>query len=177
MDYADNGKGLMVPNGLVKTKGVWHGYHVRDGKVIDEWEDTNITTNQGLNHMLNVEFASTTPITSWYCGIFSGNYVPLATDTGANIVANATEATGYTSATRPAWVNAGASSQAISNAASLATFTFNATLSIYGAFLISTATKSDTAGTLYAAAQFSTVKNVVSSDQLLLNYQVSLTSS
>ena len=57
-----------------------------------------------------------------------------------------------------------------------ATFTFNATKSIYGAFLVSNATKGGTAGTLFSAARFSAAKSVVAGDQLLLTYSFTASS-
>jgi hypothetical protein len=47
---------------------------------------------------------------------------------------------------------------------------FNATKTIYGAFLISNNTKGGTSGTLFSAARFSSSKSVESTDELLLTY-------
>jgi hypothetical protein len=58
----------------------------------------------------------------------------------------------------------------ITNSASRATFTMNATKTVYGAFLVSASAKSATTGTLMAAAKFSTSKAVVDNDELLITY-------
>jgi hypothetical protein len=75
-----------------------------------------------------------------------------------------------TKTTRQAYVEAAAAAKVTTNAASKATFTFNATKTLYGAFLISDSTKGGTSGTLLAAAKFAAPKGVVATDQLLLTY-------
>ncbi len=161
--------GLIKPDGFVGI-GRYHGQIIRDGKVIDEWEDENLVVNEGLNSLLSVYFNGGTQITTWYCGVFEGNYTPVATVTAATIASASTECTAYASATRPEWVEAAPSSQSITNSASRASFVFNASKTIYGAFLVSTSTKSGTSGTLFSAARFSTSKAVVNTDELLLTY-------
>lgn len=178
MNYFDNGKGLLLPE---KQKlilgGVFEGQLIRKGKVIDEWRDHNLVVNEGLDALLNIMFHGSTQITSWYIGLFEGNYTPVATVTAATIVAAATECTAYTQSTRQAYDEAAASSQSITNSASRATFTFNASKTIYGAFLVSLATKSGTTGTLFSAAKFSTSKSVESGDELLLTYNFTAASA
>lgn len=178
MNYFDNGKGLLLPE-KQKTLigGVFEGQLIRKGKVIDEWRDHNLVVNEGLDALLNIMFHGSTQITSWYIGLFEGNYTPVATVTAATIVAAATECTAYTQSTRQAYDEAAASSQSITNSASRATFTFNASKTIYGAFLVSLATKSGTTGTLFSAAKFSTSKSVESGDELLLTYNFTAASA
>jgi hypothetical protein len=149
---------------------------VRDGEVIDRWSEHNIVVNEGLNHILGVEFNGATQIGTWYIGVFEGNYTPVATVTAATITAASTECTAYDEATRVAYDEAAPSSQSITNSASKATFTFNATKTIYGAFLVSASAKSATSGTLFSAARFSSSKAVVDDDQLLVTYTLSASS-
>lgn len=182
MDFQENGRGLMVPEHKIIMGGRFHIEHRRPmiephlgfqvWETLDEFDVENLVVNQGLNHILNVEFDGATQITQWYLGLFQGNYTPVATDTAATIAANSTEASGYTAGVRQPWVQAGASAQSITNSASRASFTFNyvSATSIYGAFLASTATISGTSGTLFSAARFSTAKSVINLDQLLLTY-------
>jgi len=178
-DYQDNGAGLLVPaqKSIISAKGIYHGLHVRDGKVIDEWEDENIVPTEGLNYFLSIGLAAGTQITSFYLAPFEANYTPVSTVTAATITAASTETTAYTSGTRVAWTAGSVSAGAVSNSASPATFTFNATKTIYGAFLISNSTKSATTGTLISASLFSSSKSVVNLDQLILTYSFTLTSS
>jgi len=157
--------------------GVFTIEHVRDGKVIDKWEEPNIVVNEGLDDLLDVHLHGSTQHTTWYIGIFEGNYTPVATDTAANIASNATESTAYTESVRQTWVEAAASGQSITNSANKATFTINATKTIYGAFLVSDSTKSGTSGVLFAATKFSASRSVVATDQLLVTYTVSAASA
>lgn len=171
MDFVPTQGGVLLPVQALQVGGVFHGTIIRDGKVIDEFEDHNLVVNEGLNTMNDIVFDAGTQITAWFLGIFEANYTPVSTVTAATIAAAATECTAYASATRPAYVPVASASQITTNAASRASFVFNATKTIYGGFLVSNATKSSTAGKLFAAAQFASPKSVVSGDELLLTYQ------
>lgn len=168
--------GLLLPSSKVLIGGVYHGQLVRDGRVIDEFEDKNLVVNEGLDSLLGIMFHNATQIGTWYMGVFSGNYTPVAGLTAATVATSATESVAYDEASRPAFNEAAATAQSITNSANRATFTFNATATIYGAFLISDATKSGTSGTLFSAARFSAAKAVVTGDQLLLAYTFSASS-
>lgn len=170
MDYIPTNAGVLMPANALQVGGVWHGQHVRDGKIIDEWEDKNLVVNEGLDALLNIMFHGSTQITTWYVGVFEGNYTPVATVTAATITSASTESTAYDETTRVEYNEAAASSQSITNSANKATFTFNASKTIYGAFLVSASAKSATTGTLFSAAAFSSAKSVVDNDQLLLTY-------
>lgn len=176
-DYKMTPGGVLVPDTGLRVGGVFLGQIVRDGKVVDEFEDHNLVVNEGLNATLNIMFNAATQITTWYVGLFEGNYTPVATVTAATIASASTETTAYTESVRQTYNEAAASSQSITNSANKATFTFNATKTIYGAFLISDSTKSGTSGTLFSAARFSSSKNVESGDQLLLTYTLTASSS
>lgn len=168
--------GVLLPALGVEVAGAYRGQIVRDGEVIDDFECPNLVVNEGLNSLLDIMFHGTTQIGTWYLGLFEGNYTPVATLTAASVTANATESIAYDESTRPAFNEAAASGQSITNSANRATFTFNATKTIYGAFLVSNSAKSGTSGVLFSAARFSTAKNVVSGDQLLLAYTFNATS-
>jgi hypothetical protein len=169
--------GVLMPSSQLKVGGKFLGQIVRQGQIIDEFEDSNLVVNEGLNSLLNIYFGGSTQITTWYLGLFEGNYTPVATVTAATITAASTECVAYDETTRREYQEASASAQSITNAANRATFTFNATKTVYGAFLVSDATKSATTGTLFSAARFSTAKAVVSGDQLLLTYNFTAASA
>lgn len=168
--YAPRASGLLTPTHEILGVGRYTGRIVRAGEVIDEFDVKNLTVNQGLNYLLGAALGAQTVITSWYIGLFSGNYTVLSTDTAASIAANATETTAYSAGARQVWTPAGPTAQSITNSASQATFTFNSNATVYGAFLISSATISGTTGTLFSGAQFGSSKSAVSGDQLLLTY-------
>jgi hypothetical protein len=175
MNYKNNGRGLLVP-AKAAIGGRFIGAIVRKGEIVEEFADDNLIVNQGLNDILNCYLNAGSQTTSWFLGIFQGNYTPVSTDTASSIAGNSTECSSYSSATRPAWSPAAPSGQSITNAANRATFTFNAGVTVYGAFLISNNTIGGTSGVLLAAAQFGTPKSVVSSDQLLITYQLNASS-
>lgn len=170
MSYVESAGGVLLPDNRLTIGGTFHGEIVRNGEVIDEFEDHNLVVNEGLNHLLDVLLHGSTQVSTWYLGVFEANYTPVATVTAATITSASTECTTYDEATRVAYNEAAASSQSTTNSANKATFTFNATKTIYGAFLVSASAKSATTGTLFSAAAFSTSKSVVSGDQLLLTY-------
>ena len=143
-----------------------------DGKLIREWELDNLVVNQGLNDLLNVYLNSGSQKTQWYVGLFQGNYAPSLTDTASNWAANATEASNYTSATRPVWTPAAASAQSITNSASPASFTFNANITLYGIALVSNNVIGGTGGTLFSEAAFAAPQPVTNGSQLLVTYTV-----
>lgn len=148
----------------------WQWEHYRDGKLIDQWHETNICTDEGLNALLNIMFHASTQITTWYLLIFETDTTPAAGTTYA--VPVFTECTAYTEGTRPEFVEAAASSKSLSNSANKADFTMNATKTIYGAALVgggsAPTTKGNTAGggTMYCASKFASSKAVESTDVL-----------
>ena len=172
-NYEETESGILLPEHKVKIGGVFTTEVIRDGQSLGITEDHNIVVDEGLDHILSVIFNAGTQVTTWYVGIFEGNYTPLSTDTAANITANSTESTAYTEANRVTWTEAAPSSQQITNSASKATFTINATKTIYGAFLVSTNTKSGTTGTLMSASKFAASRAVVNLDELLITYTIS----
>lgn len=138
----------------------------------------NLVVNQGLIHALNVIFAGATPITAWCIGLFGNDVEPQAGWTGANIVANAGEVTGYSisggnTTNRPAFTVATTTTPSIGNTASQANFAFDdeASYTARGAFLISASAKGSTSGTLMAATRFAADRaGLTQPDQLGVQY-------
>lgn len=165
--------------------GVFHIEHLdKHGNVKDSWFTDNMVVNEGLNYALNVALQKTAnkpaAIGAWYVGLFSGNYTPLATVTGATIAAAATEFTGYSQATRVLWDEAdtGATAQIITNAsgtgATKATFSITAgsPTVVYGLFLAEASAKGAVTGKLWCAARFSAAKTVENGETLNISYSV-----
>lgn len=151
----------------ISVQSIWNWEHYRKGKLIDKWQERNVTTNEGLNKLLDVMFHAVSAITTWYVAIFESDTTPTATTTYA--VPVYTECTAYDEATREEFIETAASSQSITNSANRAEFTMNATKTIYGASLVSDNTKGDTAASgavLYCGSKFSSSKSVASSDVL-----------
>ncbi len=171
--YEISPDGLLFPAAGVLVGGHFTTEHIRKGKLLSISADKNTVVDEGLMDILSIVFNAGTPIPSWYVAIFGGNYTPLSTDTGAVIATNSTESGAYTETGRQAWLPAAPAANQITNSASVATFTINATTTIYGAFLISTATFGDTLGSLMAASKFAAPRPVVALDQLLITYTIS----
>lgn len=172
-------------NPRIPVSTLWGFEHYRRGAnglyLLDKWEQLNVLTDEGLNAMLNIMFHNATQIATWYIALFESNTTPLVTHTYA--VPGYTECTAYTEAARQAYVEAEASGKSITNTASKATFTFNATKTIYGAALVGGGSaptdNTDTAGggTLFASSKFADAKPVVSTDILQVTCAITLADS
>ena len=152
----------------------------KDGNL--KWKDgfTNLTTTEGLNHILDVEFHATTQVTTWYVGLVNNSPTPsyAAGDTMAQIGGTNgwTEFTTYTG-NRQAYVEAAASSGVTTNTASKAAFPITGTATIDGGFLCSAAT--GTSGILFGEGAFSSPgdRSVVSGDTLNVTITITATST
>jgi len=156
----------------------WEWEHWRDGRVIDKWVEKNITTDEGVEHAIGVQFAGSTQVTDWFVLIYNTDTTPALTMTYAT--PTFTESTHYSEATRPTWQNGAVVSKNITNSANKASFTMSTAETIYGAALVgggsAASTKNDTAGggVLYCVSDFSGgSKTVASSD--ILKVTVSIT--
>ena len=151
-----------------------------EGKLKWVAETPNLVVNVGLQYMAGVGLTSTTQITTWYIGLYGAgaSNTPAAGDTASSHT-GWTENTNYSEANRPTATFASATNanpSVVTNTASKAVFTMNATTTIGGAFLISNNTKGGTTGTLFSAADFQSPgdRSVVSGDVLNVTYQFSL---
>lgn len=153
----------------------------KDGKLKWTDESKNLVVNVGLQYMAGTALdGSTARITSWYLGLYgaASSNNPAAGDTMSSH-AGWTEVTDYTEATRPAATFVAATTanpSVVTNSASKAQFTMNATVTVGGAFLTSNNTKGGTSGTLFSAKDFSSPgdRSVVSGDVVLVTYTFSL---
>lgn len=175
-EFTGDGR-VFVPKAGIAIGGVFSYEHWRKGELLSADETKNIIVDQGLNHTLNVLGNGATQVNPWYVGIFEGNYTPVAGDTAATFPTNAVECTAYTEAGRPEFVEVASTAKSLTNLASKAVFTFNATKTIYGGFLVSVATKGSGTGTLLAASRASVSKNVITDDQLLIGYTLTIASA
>lgn len=140
--------------------------------------DHNLVTDQGINHILSVAIADGTKTSTWYMAPFAGAVDPVTSLTAATFTATQTEFLNYTSATRPAYVEA-AGTKSMTNTASPALLTINAdTQTVWGAGILSTAAKSSTSGVLLAAVRFSAVRDgLMTNDVLGLIYTLTAADS
>ena len=154
--------------------------HDKDGNLKWSADSKNLVVNAGLAYMAGTALTSVAQITSWYIGLYGAgaSNTPAAGDTMSSH-AGWTEVVPYSNATRVAATFATATTanpSVVTNSASPATFTINATATVGGAFLTSGSAKSGTTGTLFSAADFASPgdRSVVSGDILSVTYTFSL---
>lgn len=148
-----------------------------------KWQEDlpNLVVNVGLQDMNTQYFKGSTYTAAWYIGLYgaAASNNPAAGDT-ASSHAGWTEVVPYSNATRPAATFGTATTanpSVISNSASPAAYTINATSTVGGAFLISNSTKSGTTGVLFSASDFASPgdRSVASGDTLNVTYTFNLT--
>lgn len=151
----------------------------KDGLLKWEAESQNLVVNGGLQYMAGTALTSTAQITTWYIGLYGAgaSNTPAAGDTMSSH-AGWTEVTPYAGA-RPAATFAAATNanpSVVTNSASPASFSINATQTVGGAFLVSNSTAGGSTGTLFSAADFQSPgdRSVVSGDTLNVTYTFSL---
>jgi hypothetical protein len=154
----------------------------RDSEGNLKWSDAlhNLVVNVGLQDMNAKYFSGTTYTATWFIGLYGAgaSNTPNSGDTAASH-AGWTEITPYSNATRPACTFGTASTadpSVITNTASPAAFTINATATVGGAFLISNNTKGGSTGILFSASDFAAPGDrvVASGDVLNVTYTFSL---
>ena len=164
--------GLFVPRERLLINGV---FKVSKRGEVEECSP-NLVVDEGLDYILNAAIGDASVISTWYIAPFSGDVTVLATWTAADFASAATEWTLYTPATRPEWVSGVVASGGVDSFVSKAEFTSTAdTQTVRGAALISSSTKSNTAGTLIAASRFPSDKNLDTGEILDVGYGLQLT--
>jgi hypothetical protein len=151
----------------------------KDGLLKWSAEESNLVVNVGLQYMAGTALTSTAQITTWYIGLYGAgaSNTPAAGDTMSSH-AGWTEVTPYAGA-RPTATFAAATNanpSVVTNSASPASFSINATQTVGGAFLVSNSTAGGSTGTLFSAADFQSPgdRSVVSGDTLNVTYTFSL---
>lgn len=155
------------------------GYYTHTINGLDKRIDKNLVVTEGRNKILDVGFNGDTQITDWFLGLATGSATPVATWTGANVVANFTEFLNYTQTTRVAWTSNGdAAAGVVANTSATARFTADTGGgTVTGAFLAEAAAKSATSGVLNSASKFTGSRVMLAGDNLDISYTLTLTSS
>jgi hypothetical protein len=180
----------IAASGLVANTGASEGAKATGKYVVEcfdkdgnlKWvaETPNLVVNVGLQYMAGVALTSTAQSTTWYLGLYgaASSNNPAAGDTMATH-GGWTEVTDYSEANRPTASFAAATNanpSVVTNTASKAVFSINATTTVGGAFLVNNNTKGGSTGTLFSAADFQSPgdRSVVSGDILNVTYTFSL---
>ncbi len=161
--------------------GRFHVEHFRDGEMIHEQWCHNHITDEGLIRILDVFLggggSNNTQTATWYVGIYNDDN-PAFDGTETYAVPVFTEDVDYVSATRPIYVEAGATAGfLVTNTASPAVFTIViGGQTIWGAALFSVSTKGDvTPGAnnrLFCCCQFTLERAVLAADVLNVTYEI-----
>jgi hypothetical protein len=138
-------------------------------RLMHKGRSKNLVPLAHLSHILATQYVAGTQVTTWFCGLINNSPSPtLSTANTAASHAAWTELTNYSESVRQTWGTA-ESGQAVSNA-SLMTFSINATVAIYGAFIISNSTKGGSTGNLGPESAFDSVQNLVNGQSLRISY-------
>lgn len=155
-----------------------HRYQVvcrnRKGEIVWTEDIHNLTTNEGLDEILDKFWKGSGYTAAFYVGLTDDSPTIAAGDTMSSHAGWA-EATGYSESVRQTLTLGTVSSQSVSNSASTADFSINATDTIGGAFITTNSTKGGTSGVLIGAAAFSVDRALADGDSLTVT--VTLTAS
>lgn len=137
--------------------------------VVNGWNDVTVV---GKNHLLDVTFGNSTPVTqvaTWYIGLINNSPTPvlsendtLASHTGWS------ELTTY-SGNRKAWDDLNTSAK-VKGTNTVSTFTFSGSGTAYGIFICAVA--SGTSGVLWATGAFDSTVDFITSDDLKISYGI-----
>lgn len=132
----------------------------------------NGITDVGIHYVLDTSFRGTAQTSTWYAGLIdnAGYTGVAASDTSASHAGWSELHTQYDEAARQTLSFAAAATRSITAEVS---FTFNATKTVQGVFVISVSTKGGTTGTLFSTALFSSPPGLVSGNVLTANYTLS----
>lgn len=156
----------------IMFKNTFKVEHLRNGKIVGEYEMLNGIVDVGLHYVLDTSFRNTTQLTAWYIGLVdnSGFSAFAAADTMASH-SGWSEFTTYTETVRGTWGPPAAATRTLANTTTV-DYTMSGGGTLKGLFLTSDDTKSGTAGTLWATAAFATTVAVLSSDIIRATYSI-----
>lgn len=148
-------------------------YHDGSVQIVDEWTEVieNLTTTEGRTEMLDKYFKGSSYTAAWYMGLISNTAIgSIAVGNTAAKITTSTpnppttndwaESTGYSQSTRPAITFGTAAAAALSSSGAPSTFSINATVALYGAFIVTNSTKGGTSGKIYGEGAFGSVISV-----------------
>ena len=148
------------------------------GRVTFEGPPTrNVIPQVGVDHLVSLLRGTGSLISSWYVGVYEGNYVPTAATTAADIPTNAQESQAYSQASRPLWNNTYDGVSVITNRDNRAEFAFTADKRVYGAFLVSVATKGSGSGLVLSMALFASPYDIPAGSTFRLGVSIALVPS
>ena len=138
-----------------------------DGNLKWEFTEENLIPDAGRDYLLNAGLNAGAQFSTWYIGLYSGNYAPVAGDTAATFPASATEITTAYTGDRHALTPDALLAGVWVNSVAPAIFVFvDATTTVRGGFISTTATKGGTTGLLLSAVLAPSPKTVLAGESL-----------
>ena len=168
----------MKSTAKTKVGGIFTFALKRDGQIIEKVHAKNIVVDEALKYYQETALNNGTAKPTWYLGLFKGTRTPEATDTGTTISALQEElTTEYSETNRVTWIVNAVVDNNIGNNDAPASFNMVVGETVTGAMLMSENTKGGSvAGTiLMAAAKFSSARVVISGDEIILTYELTMT--
>lgn len=147
----------------------------RDGKLLWVEEFDNLVVDVGLNDSLDKHLKGSTYTAAWYVGVVGSSPTFAAGDTMSGGHAGWTEQTTYDEANRPTLTLGTVTNKSVDNSANKAVFTISGTVTLGGAFIVTTNNKGGTTGILYGGGAFSQNRSLVDND--VLNVTITCTAA
>jgi len=147
----------------------------RNGELLWVEEFDNLVVDVGLNDSLDKHLKGSAYTAAWYVGVVGATPTFAAGDTMSGGHAGWTEETTYDEATRPVLTLGTVSGKSVDNSASKAVFTIAGTVTLGGAFIVTTSNKGGTTGILYGGGAFSQNRALVDND--VLNVTITCTAA
>lgn len=176
---------MKVEAGLVANPGISIGAkHLEDrikveafrnGRLLWVEEFDNLVVNVGLDDSLDKHLKGSAYTAGWYVGVVGATPTFAPGDTMSGGHAGWTEQTTYDEANRPTLTLGSVSGQSVDNSASKAVFTISGTVTLGGAFIVTTNNKGGTTGILYGGGAFSQNRALVDND--VLNVTITCTAA
>ena len=147
----------------------------RDGELLWVEDFDNLVVDVGLNDSLDKHLKGSAYTAAWYVGVVGATPTFAVGDTMSGGHAGWTEQTTYDEATRPVLTLGTVAAKSVDNSASKAVFTISGTVTLGGAFIVTTNNKGGTTGILYGGGVFSQNRALVDND--VLNVTITCTAA
>lgn len=148
-----------------------------DGSIVERETKLNLIPSDGLDFLIRAPFGDVTAVSTFYLGLFRGNYIPSPSTTAADITTNMIEMVDYSETVRPEWQRDLTGIATFDNAVNKAEFTITQDRTVYGAFLVSNSVKGGNNGLVLSCVRFASPKPVSAGQTVKLYGGITYTST
>lgn len=167
--------GIVAPmEHLLRFNNPFQVLHFREGRLIGIHKGWNDVTVVGKNHLLDVAFGNSTPVTQvdpWYIGLINNTPTPVLSENDTLASHSGWSELSAYAGNRKAWDDTNAAAK-VKGTTTTSDFTMNATNTVNGIFVASVDT--GTSGILWATGSFDAPIAVVNTDVLKITYGLRL---